>query len=238
MWPGSAPAETWDFPIASAGGLEPSIAVMSAGDDGIVVTVDIVTEDGVILNAREISIDSNAPALIPLSDLAAAPFGVRVRATAPVAASVLAVVPAEDTEGGEGGEAPPEETTSTTTADASTTTAATEESFVRGLAGTIGSSHPSSEWILPLDTLPGSETTVWIMNSGTEPARAQVGPIGDVDYEDFVSVEVPAESILGIPVDVGIGIYGYTVNADRPVSVAWAIAGNRGVALASGVHSG
>ncbi|MGI9584532.1 MAG: DUF5719 family protein, partial [Acidimicrobiia bacterium] len=69
MWPGSAPSETWDFPIVTAGGLEPFIAVMSAGDDAITVTVDIVTESGVIRNARDISIDANAPAQIPLADL-------------------------------------------------------------------------------------------------------------------------------------------------------------------------
>ena len=226
MWPGTAPAETWEFPVATAGGLEPFVSVMSAGDDGVIVTLDIVTESGTISNAREVVIDSSAPALIPVSDLAAAPYGIRVRATAPIAAAVVATVPVVEEEGGEGEGAVGETTTTTETSS---------EEFVRGLAGTVGSARPSSEWIVPLDSLPGSRTTLWVMNTGTEPAQLSFSPLSEVEYAVNDSAVVEAGSVLGIPVDVGIGIFGYRISADRPITVAWSIEGDRGVALAAGI---
>lgn len=231
-WPGVAPAETWEFPIVTAGELAPSIAVMSAGDDEIIVSVDIVTEEGTVRNAREIVVDSSAPGLIPLSDLAAPPFGVRLRATAPIAASALATVPEADVEGGDG--AVPDETT-TTVDESTSTTDVTEEAFITGLAGTVGSSRASSSWIVPVDTVPGSETTLWIMNAGVDPVSVTYSQLGEVEYTFTETIEIPAESIVGIPVDVGIGIYGYGVESDRPVSAAWQIVGKQGVALAAGV---
>jgi len=232
-WPGVAPADTWEFPIVTAGDLAPSIAVMSAGDDEIIVSVDIVTEEGTVRNAREIVLDSSAPGLIPLSDLAAPPFGVRLRATAPIAASTIATVPEADVEGGD---APVDDDTTTTTVDDSTsTTDVTEEDFITGLAGTIGSARAASSWIVPVDTVPDSETTLWIMNAGVDPVSVTYSQLGEVEYTLTETVEVPAESIVGIPVDVGIGIYGYGVVADRPVSVAWEISGKQGVALTAGV---
>lgn len=236
MWPGVAPTDSWEFPVVAPGELAPHIAVMSAGDDGVVVSVDIVTEEGTIRNAREIVIDSSAPALIPLADLAAPPFGVRVRATAPIAASAIATVPEADVEGGEGGD--PSSTTTTVADDTTTTTELVEEEFISGLAGTVGTARPSSDWIVPVDSLPGADTTLWIMNSSTEPASVSFGPLGEIEYSVLDLVQVPPESIVGIPVDVGIGIYGYVISADRPVSVAWEISGDRGVALVAGVPTG
>ena len=236
-WPGVAPADTWEFPIATAGDLAPSIAVMSAGDDEIIVSVDIVTEEGTLRNAREIVLDSSAPGLIPLSDLAAPPFGVRVRATAPIAASVLALVPEADVEGGDGDGAAADETTTTVVDESTSTTEVSEEQFITGLAGTTGSAMASSSWIVPVDTVPESETTLWIMNAGVDPVSVTYSQLGEVEYTLTETIEVPGESIIGIPVDVGIGIYGYGVEAERPVSVAWEIAGRQGVALTGGVPS-
>ena len=242
MWPGMAPAEAWEFPVASPGALSGQVAVMTAGDDQVIVTVDVVTETGTVRGAREIVVDSSAPALIPLDDLAAPPFGVRVRATAPIAATLIATVPEADVEGGEGGEGgegdEPADTTTTTTEDTTTTTEVTEEEFVRGLAGTIGVSRPSSSWVIPVDTFPNATTTLWVMNTSTEPVAVDVAPIGETDYAALESFEIPAESIVGVPVDGGIGIFGYRIEAARPVSVGWEIAGQQGVAITSGIPSG
>ncbi len=224
MWPGTAPAETWEFPIATAGGLEPFVSVMSAGGDGIIVTLDIVTEAGTISNAREVVLDASEPALIPVSDLAAAPYGIRVRATSPIAAAVVATVPIPDDDGlGGSGE------------DTTTTTEGAPETFIRGLAGTVGSARPSSEWIVPVDTLPGSQTTLWIMNTGIETAQVDFSALSEGEYPVGDDVIVESGSIIGIPVDVGIGIYGYRLSADRPITVAWSIDGDRGVALVAGI---
>lgn len=234
MWPGVAPNDTWEFPITTTGELEPFIAVMSAGDDGIVVSIDIVTEGGIVRGAREIVLDSSAPALVPISDLAAAPYGVRVTATAPIAASVIAVVPEEDVEGGEGED--PDATT-TTVADETSTTVEGEPVFVRGMAGTVGSVRAASSWIVPIDTLPGSTTTLWLMNTGVDPASVSYRPLGEIEYDADEAVEVPAESIVGVPVDVGIGVYGFKVEADLPITVAWELHGDRGAMLVSGIPS-
>lgn len=235
MWPGSAPSETWDFPIVTTGGLEPFIAVLSAGGDEVVVSVDILTEDGSVRNAREVTIDSKVPTLIPLSDLAAPPFGVRLRATSPIAASVIAVVPVVEFDGGEG-ELPDDDTTTSTTEDLTTTIPVTEEIFIRGLAGTIGIARPSSGWIVPIDTLPQNETTVWILNASGDAVTVEVVPLGEVEFHGGeLTLTIEPGSIHGIEVDVGIGIFGYRITADGPVSVAWEMAGERGAVLVAGV---
>ncbi len=240
-WNAMPPSETWNFPVAAPGGLTPSVAVMSAGDDAVVVTVDIVTEQGTIINAREIILDSTAPALIPIADLADPPFGLRVRASAPIAATVVAVVAGSEIGGGEGGAADGEAeelpTTTTTTVEGTETTVPVVEEFIRGLAGTTGSSTPSTSWIVPLDTMLGSETTLWLMNNEAEPATVSILELGEGDFLAAESVEIEPESILGIPVDAGIATYGYSVTSDRPIVAAWEIVGDRGVALIAGVHA-
>jgi hypothetical protein len=242
MWPGTGPSETWDFPIVTAEGLEPYIAVKSTGDDGIIVSLDIVGQDGAISNAREITIDSSAPALIPLSDLAAAPFGVRVRATAPIAATAIAVVAPEGAVGEFDDETPADDATTTTEATTDSTEAPAENVFVKGLAGTVWSPRAALEWVVPLDTLPDSVTTLWVMNTGTMDVNVSYAPLGDADYElgdgddqPGSAVVVPAESIVPIPVEAAIGYYGYILTSDGPISVAWEIAGPRGVAIAAGI---
>lgn len=235
MWPGSAPSETWDFPIVTTGGLEPFISVLSAGEDQILVSVDILTEDGSVRNAREITIDAGMPALIPVSDLASAPFGVRLRATAPIAASVFAIVPTDEPDGGEG-ELPGDETSTSTTEDATTTLVDEDDVFIRGLAGTIGIATPASGWIVPLDTLPQNETTMWIFNAGADTVTVEVEPLGDFEFgADQQIITVDPGSIYGVEVEVGIGVYGYHVTADGPVSVSWEISGDRGAALVAGI---
>jgi hypothetical protein len=236
MWPGSAPSDTWDFPIVTTGGLEPFISVLSAGEDEVLISVDILTETGVLRNAREITIDSSVPALIPLSDLAEAPFGVRLRATAPIAAAVIAVTPSEDVEGGEGGDTGEDEPATTTTEAVTTTSEGTEESFIRGLAGTVGIARPSSGWIVPLDTLPDNRTTLWILNSGGDEVNVDVEPLGEVEFHGGEqTIVIGPGSISGVEIDVGIGIFGYHVQGDGPVSVAWEMSGDRGAVLVAGI---
>lgn len=237
MWPGSAPSRSWDFPVVTTGGLEPFISVISAGDDDVVVTVDILTTDGLVRDAREVTIASSVPTMIPLSDLAAPPFGVRVRSTSLIAAAVVAVVPAEEGDGGEG-ELPGDgtDTTTTTADDTSTTAPEIVEPFIRGLAGMGGIASPSSDWIVPMGTLPDNETTMWIMNAGSDSVVVDVIPLGEVEIlGSHETITIAAGTIYGVQVDVGIGIFGYHVVADGPVSVAWAMEGARGAALFAGI---
>jgi len=237
MWTGTSASQTWEFPVVSAGGLEPSLAIMSAGDDAISISIDIITEMGTTVAAREVVVDSSAPVLVPLGDLAAAPFGARVTASAPVVATVVATVP-DDAESGGEGELPGDATTTTSdSTDTTDTTAAVDEVFLRGLAGTVGSSRTATSWIVPLNTIAGSETTLWMMNGGTGDATVTVLPLGESEFLVEDSVQIPAGTIVGLAIDVGIGTFGYEVVSDVPITVAWEIVGDRGVALVSGIAS-
>jgi hypothetical protein len=235
MIPGSGPSATWDFPIVTPGQLEPFISVMSAGDDEITVTVDIVTETGTVRNAREVIVGAATPVLIPLADIAAAPFGVRLRASSPVAASVVAVVPTADPDELPGDEPDAGDGTTTTVAGETTTSVpATEAEFIRGLAGTVGAAAPSSQWIVPFDTVLDGVTTVWIMNGADEAATVTVQPLAENETPPFDVVVEPG-TILPILVDVGVGTFGYSMISTGPVSVGWDVVSDRGVALFAGV---
>ena len=154
----------------------------------------------------------------------------------PIAASVIAVIPGEDLDGGEGDLGDEGGAITTTTDAATTTVTGSEESFVRGLAGTVGIATPSPSWIVPMDTLPNNQTTMWILNSGADAVNIDLEPLGEVDFHGGAqSLVVDPGSILGVEIDVGIGIFGYHVSADGPVSVAWEMSGERGAALVVGI---
>jgi hypothetical protein len=234
-WNGSSPSQLWEFPVVSPGKLIPSIAVVTAGDDDVTVSIDVVTESGIVVDAREITLDSTAPALIPLEDLALAPYGVRVRATAPIVATVVASVP--DASEGDGEGSLDDAATSTTLPD-SDTTVATEEDFARGLAGTTGIPELSTSWIVPLETVPGSRTTLWMMNSGVDAATVNVIALSEGEFLSQETVQIAPGTVLSIPVPDGIGVFGYRLTSDVPISAAWEIVGDRGVALVAGIPAG
>jgi hypothetical protein len=235
-WNGSSPSQTWEFPVASPGRLEPSIAVTTAGDDDVTVSVDIVTETGIIVDAREVTLDSTAPALIPLEDLAAAPFGVRVRATAPIVATVVASVSDVSEDDGEG--SIDDATASSTTLEGTDTTVASEEDFVRGLAGTTGIPELATSWIVPLETITGSNTTLWVMNSGVDLATVNVVALSEDEFLSEETIQIAPGTVLAVPVPDGIGVFGYRLTSDIPISAAWEIVGDKGVALVAGIPAG
>lgn len=235
MIPGTGPSQTWDFPIATPGQLEPYISVMSAGGDEITVTVDIVTETGTVRNAREVIVGASTPALIPLADIAAPPFGVRLRASSPVAASVIAVVPTADPDELPGDEPDTGDGTTTTVAGETTTSVpATEDEFIRGLAGTVGAAAPSSQWIVPLDTVLDGDTKVWIMNGGDTAATVTLQPLAENEAPSFEVVVEPG-TIFALLVDPGVGTFGYSLRSSAPISVGWDVVSARGVALFAGI---
>jgi len=236
MWTGTSASQVWEFPVVAPGGLEPSLAIMSAGADAISISIDIITERGTTIAAREVVVDSTAPILVPLGDLAAAPYGARVTASAPVVATVVASVNDGDSEGGEG-ELPGDVTTTTESTDTTDTTTAVDDVFLRGLAGAVGSSRTATSWIVPLDTMPGSTTTLWMMNSGSDDASITILPLGESEFLVEESIQIPAGTLFGRVVDVGVGTFGYQIESDAPITVAWEIVGDRGVALVSGIAS-
>jgi len=158
-------------------------------------------------------------------------------ASAPIVATVVASVSDGASLGGDG-ELPGDATTTTLeSADTTDTTIAVEEPFVRGLAGTVGSPRTATSWIIPLTTIVGSETTLWMMNGDVEDATVTIRPLGESEFLIEESMQISAGTIAGLAVDVGVGTFGYQVVSDVPISVAWEIVGDRGVALVTGIAS-
>lgn len=234
-WNGALPAQTWEFPVVAPGRLVPSISVTTAGDDDVTISVDVLTEGGITVDAREVTIDSTAPGLIPLEDLADPPFGVRVNASAPIVATVVATVSSAPEGDGEGSL---EDAAPSTTAANSETTVVDEEGLVRGLAGTTGIPERSTSWIVPLDTLPGSETVLWMMNSGVDPATVNVTALSEDEFLSQETVQIAPGTVVPISVPSEIGVFGYKLVSDAPISAAWEIVGDHGAALASGIPAG
>jgi hypothetical protein len=77
---------------------------------------------------------------------------------------------------------------------------------------------------------------MWILNAGIDAVAVEIEPLGEVEFhggEQTFTIE--PGTIHGVEVDVGIGIFGYHVTADGPVSVAWEMSGDRGAVLVAGV---
>ena len=256
-WPGTGLSTTWEFPVAVDGGLSPFLALSNTGDVAAEVMLDIFTPDGSILDATARTVEPGTPLRISLAEFADPPFGARVRSSVPIAAVVQGTeLAAPDADEGDAEEAPPPDapdadtgaTDETVTDDGATSSdeaasddeaAATDEPAppVRGLAGTVGASEPARHWLLPaVGLVPETTATIWIMNTGGSAATLTVTPLGDVsDAPEKVRVEPGA--VLGLPVGAPIatGASGYAVDATEPVTVAWSLAGARGVAYVAGI---
>ena len=72
------------------------------------------------------------------------------------------------------------------------------------------------------------------MNPGDGPANVTVLALSEGEVAPVI-ITIEPGTIQAFRIDVGIGIYGLSIEADSPVSVAWEIAGERGVALIAGI---
>jgi len=236
-WPGTSQATTWDFPIAADGNLDPSLVVTNTGSAETIVAIDVFSLDGPIIDAFETVVPPVTPVRIALGDLAAPPFGVRVRSSAPVSAAVEAREPLPDPE------VPPPEDAETTTTLAEGDEIVEDEVpvVITGLAGTVGSVEPSARWLVPgVGLTPDTTATIWIMNTGPDAATVTVTDLsGDGPLLSEKRL-VEGGSLVGIPLATGDrpGVEGYLIESSEPISVAWSIAGERGVAFLAGVAVG
>ncbi|MFQ5948750.1 MAG: DUF5719 family protein [Acidimicrobiia bacterium] len=89
-WPGVGLSETWEFPVVRHRGLKPTLAVDNPGDLPVTVTIDVFTPTGGIADARTVEILAAGPARIPLEDLEGDQMAIRVRASGPISAAVVA----------------------------------------------------------------------------------------------------------------------------------------------------
>ncbi|OFW67147.1 MAG: hypothetical protein A2Z12_03725 [Actinobacteria bacterium RBG_16_68_21] len=92
LWMGTDLSTTWEFPVLRDADLETSsIVVANPSINDVDVTVDLFTEEGAQRGAFSFTIPALSPLRIGLGEVDAAAIGALVTASAPVAASVVAV---------------------------------------------------------------------------------------------------------------------------------------------------
>jgi hypothetical protein len=228
-WPGTGQSTTWDFPVTSVRGLEPTLVLSKTGSVGATVAVDLFTPDGPILDADGRNVSPLEPVRINLTDLAEPPFAVRVRSNVPFSALIQAgpegtlpstdVVLPEDDEGGATGEEPSsdeeppsddageESTTETTVAEGEASDpvdgggeVAEEPVSYNGLAAMAGNAETLERWLVPgLGIVPGADTSVWILNPTGDEATVTLSPLG-VSSDGPEKVLIPPGTYLEVPV--------------------------------------
>jgi len=215
-WPGVAAATTWEFPVAtSSADFAPSLMLSNTGADPVSAIIDVYTAGGATIDAREVVVDPSIPERVALNDLADGAMGIRVRAGGPLAAVVLAeesgvVVDATVEDGG-----------------------ATEGAGDR-IAGTVGVTKPSTTWLLPgLGGVAGADSTVWLLNTGTESATVVLQPLG-LEGLPTSKQSVPPGTVLGVPLGYDAAVGGYYVESTSPISVAWSAQADKGLVFVAG----
>jgi hypothetical protein len=88
-WTNGGQAEQWDFPVVDPGGFIPTLFLSNDTSDPVDYQVDAYTTSGTQSALLTGSIDGNAHVALSLGDLVESPFGVRVTASSPVAATVI-----------------------------------------------------------------------------------------------------------------------------------------------------
>jgi hypothetical protein len=220
-WPASGLSATWEFPVVRTGGLSPDLVVANPGVEPITVDIDVFSLDGPTPLATTIEVIPEAPTRLPLDDLADGPFGIRLTASAPVAAVVVAEDPvAEPTEGEEGEE---------------------EATPVIRLAGTIGARQTASRWLLPTaGDAPDSgeandaQASIWIMNANPETVTITLQPLGARSYE-AEKLRIDPGTLARINLPRQTGAVGHLVDSSLPISASVTLQAERGIAYIAGV---
>jgi hypothetical protein len=217
-WPGVAPSTRWEFPVATiSADFAPSLMLSNTGEAAVIATIDVYTADGATVSAREVEVLSRIPRRVDLSDLADGAMGISIRSTAPLAAVVIAeeataVLELTDEEGQldvEGGSGD-------------------------RIGGTIGISSPATDWLLPgLAAVQGAESTVWLLNTGTETATVTLQPLGVRDLVASKQLVAPG-TVLGVPLGYDVTVGGYYIESTAPISIAWSAQSPTGIMMVTG----
>jgi len=237
-WPGTRTAATWEFPLVADGGLEPYLTLSNATDGTVTAAIDVFGPDGPITGETNVELAPRTPVTVPLAEIAVPPFGIRVRASAAIAATVTARPPAAAGPGGEGETSPP---TTGAAGDGGDTTLPPDAGqsppspTVEGLAGTIGVAEPAARWLVAsTGSLEDAAATIWLLNTGDAPVTVTLDPVGPGDPPPQ-KVVVGAGSVLPVTADSSEDVDGYLVAATGPISVATSIVDARGVAFTSAI---
>jgi hypothetical protein len=218
-WPGVAPATYWEFPVATiSSDFAPSLMLSNTGGDSVTAVIDVYTAEGAIADAREVTVDPSIPKRVDLSDLADGAMAVRVRTGGPVSAVVLA-----------------EETPVADLSVGDTEQQSSEDQTVADrIAGTVGATKPATKWLLPgLQAVAGADSTVWLLNTGTDAATVVLQPLG-AGTLPTTKQSVAAGTVLGVPLGYDEAVGGYYIESTAPISVAWSAEEEKGIMFVAG----
>jgi hypothetical protein len=228
-WPGTSLSTTWEFPIAAMDDLLAQLVVANPGAEAVTVTVDLIGPERTQQVIGGVEAPAGSPLRLALPDTEGEPFGIRVTAGGPIAAAVVAESPVDPSA--------PTDAVPDAGDDAAADDAVVEQEVLR-VAGTVGVEAPSPAWLLPgAGSVPDAESTIWLMNSGPEPATVTLVPLGVRDLPAD-KVVVSAGRIFGYTIPDDEVITGYLVVANVPVSAAWAASDAGGTAFVIGVPIG
>ncbi len=228
-WPGVGPATTWVFPVVNAGELVPSLVLFNPGPDVASVEVDVHTTEGIVGAAVVVDVSPDVPRRLTFEDYGSDPFGLTVRSTGAIAAAVVAEdapqLLAEDAGAGTG-----------TDAESDAGGADATEAPSDRIAGTVGATGAAASWLLPgPGSMPDADTSIWLLNGGSETATVTLQPLGDAGPGPSVKVLVGAGTILEVAAPYDDAVAGYRVESSVPISVQWTAVAERGVAYFAGV---
>lgn len=212
-WSGTRLSTEWLFPAAGLAGLSPRLSVWNPGDVPVDVEVDLFGRSGGFGAVFTGTIEAGRPIDFPLADQSTGAVGVRVRATGPVAAVVVAEdVPVETPGDDEPADPMP-----------------------RRIAGTVGSPEEFLRWLLPgAGGLVGGDTSLWLLNTSGDPVTVTIQPLGRGDLSaDKVRIE--ATSFRRIRLTPNANVFGYRVESAIPITASWSLQTEGAVALFAGI---
>lgn len=216
-WPGEGLSATWEFPTVSTDGLMAELVISNPATAPVTVEIDVFSTRAASPSALVVEALPEAPLRVALSDIGEGAFGIRIRASGPVSAVVVAEDPPPQTIEGEEPEEPIPGTR---------------------IAATTGARSQASRWLLPgVGTPADSQSTVWILNTNPETVTVTLQPLGPASLaSDKLQIEPGRIARYNIPTDVVI--QGYLIDASLPVTAAWSAQAERGVVFVSGVAVG
>lgn len=214
-WPGTALSEKWFFPIGGVEGVESELIVTNPGEAPVTLDIEVFTSEGPV-PGTSLTLEPGGPRRIQLNELAAGAFGIEVTSSGPTAAVVVAAeaVSEEDPGGGEGEAAP-------------------DESGPLGgkLAGTVGRNSPATQWMVAGTGNVSITATVWLMNSGDQPATVTLQPLGGASQASD-KISIGDGQLVRYPARDGLG---YFIESTQPISVSWSASSALGLAFIAGV---
>ena len=222
-WPATGPSTYWEFPVVQTDDLVPELVVANPGSATVRVDVDAFEFFRADLQVASVDVAPGAPLRIPLPENDGQPYGIRVVADGPVAAAVVAESPVDLT--GIDNAVPDPDVEDDLIADP----------LVLRVAGTVGVEGPSTEGLLPgAGSVSGSVSTIWIMNTGEEPATVTLRPLGVRDLA-AEKISVLAGRVVGFEIPDDAAIASYYLESTVPVSAAWTASDGRGTAFIAGI---